>query len=147
MGRADLDKFLVSKGKSVAKDDYAQILYNRGLINSMIGTEAIRTAMKKFGNKPLTGEQIRWGFENLDLSADRIRELGFEGMLKPMKFTCQDHQGADEGRVHQWDGKAWKIISDYYKADLSLLDPMVKETAAKYAKDKGLSPRDCSKES
>src|SRR5437660_339231 len=64
---ADLDKFVLSKGKSVAKDDYAQVLYNRGLLNSMIGTEAIRTAMKRYGNKPMTGEQIRWGFENLNL--------------------------------------------------------------------------------
>ena len=67
----DLEKFVVSKGKSVAKDDFAQVLYNRGLINSMLGMEAIRTAQEKFGNKPLTGEQVRWGFENLDLTADR----------------------------------------------------------------------------
>ena len=144
---ADLDKFLVSKGKSIAKDDYAQVLYNRGIINSMIGTEAIRVAMKKFGNKTMTGEQIRWGFENLNLTAERIAELGFEGMLQPMKFTCQDHQGADVARIQQWDGKEWKIISGYYKADLTLLDPMVKEAAAKYAAEKKITPRDCSKES
>ena len=64
-----------------------------------------------------------------------------------MKFSCQDHQGADEARVHQWDGKQWKIISDYYKADLSLLDKLVAEQAAKYAKEKNITPRDCSKES
>src|SRR5215211_7401962 len=129
----DLEKFVRSKGKSVAKDDFAQVLYNRGLVNSMIGTEAIRTAMKKFGNKPLTGEQIRWGFENLDLTAERIKELGFEGMVSPIKLSCQDHQGADEARVQQWDGKEWKVISGNYKADLSILDPMVKEQSAKYA--------------
>ena len=39
--------------------------------------------MKKFGNKPMTGEQVRWGFENLDLTAARIKELGFEGMVEP----------------------------------------------------------------
>ena len=144
---ADLDKFVVSKGKSVAKDDYAQVLYNRGLINSMLGVEAIRTAQEKYGKKPLTGEQIRWGFENLSLSEARIKQLGFEGMIKPMKFSCQDHQGADQARVQQWDGKAWKIISDYYAADESILAPMVKEAAAKYAKDKGITPRDCPKES
>ena len=113
----DLEKFVVSKGKSAGKDDFAQVLYNRGIINSMLGTEAIRTAQGKFGNKPLTGEQIRWGFENLNLTADRIKELGFEGMLKPIKFTCQDHQGADQARLQQWDGKKWKIISDFYTAD------------------------------
>jgi branched-chain amino acid transport system substrate-binding protein len=144
---ADLEKYLLSKGKSVSKDDYAQVLYNRGLINSMLGVEGIRTAMKKFGNKPMTGEQIRWGLENLNLSAERITELGFEGMLKPIMLTCQDHQGADEARVQQWDGKNWKIISGYYKADLSILDPMVKGAAAKYAADKKIPPRDCAKES
>ena len=103
------------------------MLYNRGLINSMIGVEAIRTAQKKYGNKPLTGEQVRWGFENLDLTAARIKELGFEGMIAPIKFSCQDHQGADQGRVQQWDGKEWKIISDFYTADRKILDPMVKD--------------------
>ena len=144
---ADLDKFVVSKGKSASKDDYAQVLYNRGVINSMIGTEAVRTAMKKFGNKPMTGEQVRWGLENLNLTEARIKELGFDGMIQPMKFSCADHQGADVARVQQWDGKAWKIISGYYKADLSILDPMVKEASEKYATEKKITPRDCSKES
>jgi branched-chain amino acid transport system substrate-binding protein len=143
----DLEKYLVSKGKSIAKDDFAQVLYNRGIINSMLGTEAIRTAQGKFGKKPLTGEQIRWGFENLNLTGDRLKELGFDGMLKPIKFSCQDHQGADQARLQQWDGKQWKIISDFYTADESLLSPMVKETASKYAKEKNITPRDCAKES
>ena len=142
----DLDKFVVAKGKSVAKDDYAQVLYNRGLLNSMIGTEAIRTAMKKFGNKPLNGEQIRWGFENLNLTAARIKALGFDGMLEPLVFSCQDHQGADVARVQQWDGKAWKIISGYYTADRKILDPMVKDASAKYGEEKKIIPRDCTRE-
>lgn len=144
---ADLEKFVVSKGKSVAKDDFAQVLYNRGLLNSMIGTEAIRTAMKKFGNKPMTGEQVRWGFEHLNLTAARIKELGFEGMVSPIQLSCEDHQGADVARVQQWDGKEWKVISDWYKADRSILDPMVKEAATKYGAEKKITPRDCSKES
>ena len=144
---ADMEKFVISKDKSAGKETFAQVLYNRGLINSMLGVEAIRTAQDKFGKKPLTGEQVRWGFENLSLSADRIKALGFEGMLRPIKFSCQDHQGADVARLHQWDGKEWKIISDYYTADDSILAPMVTEAAAKYAKDKNITPRDCAKES
>ena len=144
---ADIDKYVVAKNKSAGADTVGQVLYNRGLINSMLGVEAIRTAQKKYGNKPLTGEQIRWGFENLDLSAAQLKELGFAEMLKPLKLSCSNHQGADQARVQQWDGKAWKVISDFYTADLSLLDPMVKETAAKYAAEKKIAPRDCSKES
>ena len=144
---ADLEKFVISKDKSAGKDTFAQVLYNRGLMNSMLGVEAIRVAQEKYGKKPLNGEQVRWGFENLSLSADRLKQLGFEGMLRPIKFSCQDHQGADLARLHQWDGKQWNIISDFYTADSSILAPMVKETAAKYAKDKNITPRDCSKES
>ena len=145
----DLDKHVVAKGKSQAKaDEITHVLYNRGLINSVLGTEAIRTAMKKYGNKPMTGEQVRWGFENLELTEARIKELGLDGMILPIKFSCADHEGnARKARVHQWDGKAWKIISDWYTADDSVLAPMVKETAAKYAAEKKLTPRDCSKES
>ncbi len=89
------------------------MLYNRGLINSMVGAEAIRTAQAKFGNKPLTGEQVRWGFENLDLTADRIKQLGFEGMIGPAQGLVHRPRGhARCARVHQWDGKEWKVISD-----------------------------------
>lgn len=145
---ADIEKHVVAPGKSQAKpDEITHVLYNRGLVNAMLGVEAIRTAQAKFGNKPLTGEQIRWGMENLNLSAERIKELGFDGMLRPLKMTCSDHEGARFARVQQWDGKAWKTISDWYTADDSLLAPMVKETAAKYAAEKKITPRDCSKES
>ncbi len=144
---ADIEKHVFAKGQGVGKDTFAQVLYNRGLIDSLIGTEAIRTAQGKFGNKPLTGEQVRWGFENLNLTAERIKELGFEGMLEPIKLSCADHQGADKARLHQWDGKEWKIISDYYTADRSVVDPLVKEVSEKYASEKNITPRDCSKES
>ena len=123
------------------------MLYNRFLINSMLGTESIRTAMAKFGNKPMTGEQVRWGIEHLDLTAERIKQLGFEGMIGPIKVSCADHEGTRLSRVHQWDGKKWNIISDWYTADDAVIAPLVKDTAAKYATEKKITPRDCSKES
>lgn len=145
---AEIEKHLYAKGKGAAKpEEIGHVLYNRGIINSMIGVEAIRTAQEKFGKKPLTGEQIRWGFEHLNLTAERIKELGFEGMMRPLKFSCEDHEGARFARIHQWDGKEWKVISDWYEADDSIVAPIVKETAAAYAKEKGITPRDCSKES
>jgi branched-chain amino acid transport system substrate-binding protein len=145
---ADVEKFVISKGKTQAKpEEVGQVLYNRGLMNSMIGTEAIRTAQKKFGNKPLTGEQVRWGLENLELTEARIKELGFEGMVLPMKFSCANHEGGTpKARIQQWDGKEWKVISDWYTADDTVLGPMVTATAKKYGEDKKITPRDCSKE-
>ena len=145
---ADIEKYVYAKGLGMAQpEDVGHVLYNRGVIDSRIGVEAIRTAQEKFGKKPLTGEQIRWGFENLNLTEERLKELGFEGMMRPLKFSCEDHEGARFARLHQWDGKQWNVISDWYEADDSILAPLVKDTAAAYAKEKGITPRDCSKES
>lgn len=145
---ADIEKYVYGKGLGKANPgDIGHVLYNRGMINAALGIEAIRTAQKKFGNKPLTGEQIRWGVENLNLDEARIKEMGLEGALRPIKISCDDHEGARWARVQQWDGKEWKVISDWYQADDGLLKPMVKDAAEKYAKEKNITPRDCSKES
>ncbi len=142
---ADIKKHVGDK--RLGKEDFAQVLYNRGVVNAMLGVEAIRKAQEKHGKKPLTGEQIRWGLENLNLDAVRVKELGMEGMIKGIKTTCADHEGARDGRVQQWDGKAWKVISDFYTARADVTDPIVKDVSAKYAADKKIEPRDCSKES
>jgi branched-chain amino acid transport system substrate-binding protein len=140
----DLKKFVYDKNKGAAKwEETDEVLYLRGLITAMLGIEAIRTAQEKFGKKPLTGEQVRWGFENLNLTADRIKQLGFEGVLSPIKVTCADHEGARSARIHTWDGKNWNITSDWYTADDSVIAPMVKESAAKYAAEKKITPAKC----
>ena len=105
----------------------------------MLGTDSIRTAMAKFGNKPMTGEQVRWGIEHLNLTADRIKQLGFDGVLKPIKVSCADHEGARTGRIQTWDGKNWGITSDWYTSNDDVIEPLVKDIAAKYAADKKLS--------
>ena len=138
----DLKKFVYDRSKGLAKwEETGEILYVRALINSMLGTEAIRTAQGKFGKKPLTGEQVRWGFENLNLSADRLKQLGFEGVLRPLRTSCQDHEGSRVGRVQTWDGKNWNLTSDWITADDAVLVPMVKESAAKYAAEKKITPK------
>ena len=145
---ADVKKHLYDKAKGATKwDEVGEVLYNRGLVNAMLGVEAIRTAQKKFGNKPLTGEQVRWGIENLDLNGERIKALGFDGMLQPLKVSCSDHEGTRAGRIQQWDGAKWTIISDWYQSDDKVIKPMVDAAAKKYADEKKLAVRDCSKES
>jgi branched-chain amino acid transport system substrate-binding protein len=137
----DLKVHVYDKGQGNAKwEETGEILYVRGLINGMLGIESIRKAQSRFGNKPMTGEQVRWGIENLDLSADRLKQLGFEGVLKPIKVSCADHEGARTGRIQTWDGKNWKFTSDWYEADDKVIAPMVKDTATKYAAEKKISP-------
>ncbi len=143
----DLTKYLYDKGLGSAKwDETGEVLYIRGLVNGMLGVESIRKAQTKFGNKPLTGEQVRWGIENLEISADRVKELGFEGVMKPIKVSCSDHEGTRAGRIQQWDGTKWNVVSEWYESDDKVIKPMVEAAAKKYAEEKKLPIRDCSKE-
>jgi branched-chain amino acid transport system substrate-binding protein len=45
------------------------VLYTRGVIIQMLAVEAVRRAQERFGKgKVMTGEQVRWGLENLNLT-------------------------------------------------------------------------------
>jgi hypothetical protein len=64
-------------------------------------------------------------------------------IIKPIKISCADHSGGRSGRVQQWDGRGWKLISDWYTADEDVTEPLVKEVSAKYAAARNIAPRDC----
>lgn len=120
------------------------LAHTRGMMISMLQVEAIRAAQEKYGKgKALTPEQVRWGYENLDLTAARLKALGFGEIMRPIKTSCSNHMGADWARIVQWDGGKWKITSDWYQASKTHIDPLVKEYAAKYAKEKNITPRNC----
>lgn len=135
-----------NKGNMEDKSRIGSVYYNRGVVHGIITVEAIRTAQEKFGKKPLSGEEMRWGFEHLNIDAKRLKELGAEGFMPDLKITCADHEGSGKVKYQQWDGKQWKVVSDWIDADSEMVRPMIEESAAKYAKEKGLTPRDCSKE-
>jgi branched-chain amino acid transport system substrate-binding protein len=143
----DVIKHVYEKGKAVGKKEMVgEALYNRGIVNAMFSAEAIRTAMAKFGNKPLTGEQVRWGFENLNLTDKRLEELGMKGFTHPLKVTCEDHEGSGPILVQQWDGKKWNIVSDWVMPMREVVRPKIEAAAVEEGKKLGYTQRDCSKE-
>ncbi len=106
----DILKNVYDRNKGAGKkEEVGTVLYNRGMINAMVTIEAIRTAQAKYGKKPLTGEQVRWGIENLNLDQARLRQLGFGGLMQPLKLSCNDHEGVRMARIHQWDGTKWVL--------------------------------------
>jgi len=126
------------------REEVGQVLYNRGLMNAAIIAEAIRNAQAKYGEKPLTGEQIRDGFEAIDIDAARLEAMGLTGFMEAIKISCTDHEGTGRAFVQQWDGKSWSRISDWVEPNRSgLLRPMIEEAAAAYAAEKGITPRSC----
>jgi branched-chain amino acid transport system substrate-binding protein len=143
----DIFKHLYDKGKGAAKREaVGEVLYNRGIINAMLNTEAIRTAMAKFGNKPLTGEQVRWGFEHVDLTEKRLEDLGMKGLTRPLKVTCENHEGNGQALVQQWDGKNWSLISDWIEPMRDVVRPKLEAAAVEEGKKLNYAMRDCSKE-
>ena len=147
---ADIKKFVYGKNKGNMEDKarVGSVYYNRGVVHGIITVEAIRKAQEKYGKgKALTGEQMRWGFENLNLDDARLKALGATGFMPPLKITCADHEGPGKVKFQQWDGSQWKVITDWVESDRPLVRGMIEESAAAYAKEKGIKPRDCSKES
>ena len=127
------------------RNHWGEILYNRSILNSVYGVEAVRTAMKRWGNKPMSGEQVRWGLEHLDVSEQRLAELGLAGFAKSLKITCADHESAGSVLIQQWDGSEWHIVSDWIEPMRDVVRPMIENAAAQYAKENNITPRDCSK--
>ena len=144
---SDIVKILLAqvhgKGQGTGpKEEVGQVLYLRGVMSAMIGIEGIRSAQERFGKgKVVTGEQVRWGLENLNLTQAKLDALGFKGVMRPISTSCMDHMGAAWTRVHTWNGKAWEFTSDWMQADEQILKPLVKATADKYAAEKKLTRR------
>jgi branched-chain amino acid transport system substrate-binding protein len=144
----DIQKHVVARGKGNLEDPkrFGSVYYNLGVVNGILNVEAVRTAQAKFGKKPLTGEQVRWGFENLDIDEGRLEQLGARGLLQRIRLSCSDHEGGGAVKFQQWDGNQWNLISDWVHPDRKLLRPIIEASARKYAREKGITPRDCEKE-
>jgi branched-chain amino acid transport system substrate-binding protein len=143
----DILKLVYDKGKGAGKKEaVGEVLYNRMVINAMLDTEAIRTAMAKFGNKAPSAEEVRWGMENLNLTDQRLEQLGMKGLLRPLKVSCENHEGNGMAAVQQWDGKQWKIVSDWIEPMREIVRPKLEEAAVVEAGKLGYTKRDCSKE-
>jgi branched-chain amino acid transport system substrate-binding protein len=143
----DMMKFVYDKGQGAGKkEEVGDVLYNRGLVAAMMTVEAVRQAQVKYGKKPLKGEQVRWGLENMDINAAAIKKLGFDGFMTPLSTSCVNHSGESQARIQTWDGKKWIVHKEVFHADSQIIRPMIRASAEKYAVEKKITRRDCAKE-
>jgi branched-chain amino acid transport system substrate-binding protein len=140
----DILTYVYARGKGAGPEgDVGTTRWIRGVLQGVLTAEGLRTAMRHFGHQPLTGAQVQWGFEHLTLTAARLKELGAEGLLPPLTLSCRDHEGGGGVKFQQWDGTQWTVITDWIATDQALVRPLVEASAAKYAQEKGITPRDC----
>ena len=139
----DILEAVHGKGQGTGpKEEVGSVLYMRGAMSAMLGIEGIKRAQERYGKgKVMTGEQVRWGLENLALDQKKLEALGFSEVMRPVSTSCVDHMGPAYARIHTWDGSKWAFTSDWYQADESVLKPMVRSSAAKYAAEKKITPR------
>jgi branched-chain amino acid transport system substrate-binding protein len=140
----DILTYVYARGKGPGPaSDVGTGHWIRGMLRALLTTEGIRTAMRQFGNQPLTGAQVQWGFEHLTLTAAALKALGAEGLFSPITLSCRDHEGGGGVKFQQWDGTQWTVLTDWMAPDQALVRPLVEASAAKYAQEKGITPRDC----
>jgi branched-chain amino acid transport system substrate-binding protein len=140
----DILTSVYARGKGAGPErDVGTTRWTTGVVRGLLTAEALRTAMRHFGNQPLTGAQVQWGLEHLSLTAASLKELGAEGLLPPFTLSCRDHEGGGSVKFQQWNGQQWTVLTDWIAPDQALVRPLVEASAAKYAQEKGITSRTC----
>jgi branched-chain amino acid transport system substrate-binding protein len=140
----ELLQYVYAQGKGAGPErEVGTGPWRRGMLSGLLTAEALRTAMRHFGHHPLTGAQVQWGLEHLTLTAASLKALGAEGLISPFSLSCRDHEGGGGVQFQQWDGQQWTVLTDWIATDQALVRPLVEAAAAKYAQEKGMTPRDC----
>lgn len=130
----DILSLVVETGQSrvASPEKVGENLYNRGVMNSVLIAEAIRTAQELTGKAEVNAVDVRRGFENLDITEERLKEIGLEGFMPPLRLSCEDHSGGNAVYVQQWDGATWKPVTDWFAPMTEVVRPLLEQAAADY---------------
>ena len=123
------------------------VYYNRGVGAAVMWIEALKNAQEIHGKvgQAVTGAEFRDGYEALDMPPEKLEEIGISGMIAPFELSCAKHDGAGLFRMMQWDGEKFQLVTDWMGApDPAFIRGLVEESAAKFAAENGVTPRDCS---
>lgn len=129
------------KGNLEDKKRIGSVYHNLGVVSGIFSVEAMRIAQAKFGNRTLSGDEMRWGFDHLQLDEKRVEELGAKGLFHSIHVTWDNHEGNGLVTFQRWDGKKWNVVSDWIAPDWELLRPIIVKSAEAYAKAKGIKIR------
>ena len=129
----DILRLVHGKGLSQGtKEHVGDVLYNRGIYNSVLIAEAIRNAQTLSGKKMVDGADVRRGLETLDVTDARWGEIGLPGFAGPIRLTCQDHNGHRPAFMQRWDGTGWAKVSDQMQPVSDRLTSLMDEAATDY---------------
>ena len=132
----DILKYVVDKGKSqvTSKDKVGEVLYNRAVLNAALIVEAIRSAQNLTGKRQVNGDDVRRGFEALNITDARWKEIGLPGFAAPIHLSCADHNGHGGISLVQWDGTKWNTTVPSIHPIKDKVLPMIDGAAEEYVK-------------
>lgn len=131
---AALQEHVIDTGMTASSaEERAGVFYSRGVVMSMILAEGIAAAQAEYGVGEINAEQLRWGLENLNVTDERLAELGMTGMVPPFATSCSDHTGHSGGWMLEWNGSEFVQVSDLLTPDRDAIAPMEAAAAADYA--------------
>ena len=140
----DLRTHVYDAGKAAgAGDQHGYVLYNRGLYQAFLTTEAIRKAQEMFGVSDITPAQMRDAMEALEITDELMAAAGLPDFAPAFSVSCENHGGSGQAKIQQWDAdsQTWSVITDWISADRSVVDPLIAEDSAAYAAEAGISER------
>ena len=109
--------------------------------------EALRIAQEMHNKvgKAVTGAEFRDGYEALNMTEERLGEIGVKGMVAPFAISCANHEGAGKFAMMQWDGTKFVQVTDWEAPlDPGFIRKLVEESAAKFASENNITPKQCS---
>ncbi|MEP6019756.1 MAG: ABC transporter substrate-binding protein [Paracoccaceae bacterium] len=137
----DIQKYVIDAGKGAgAGDQLGSVLYNRGVYAAMLAAEAAKTAQGIHGTADITPAMMRDGMEALEISQEKMAELGLPDFGPSFNVSCSNHGGDAFVGVTQWDAsaKTWSLISDFKETDGEVIGALVAEDSAAYASENNI---------
>ena len=137
----------VGKGNLQNPERIGTVYWNRGVSAAVMWIEALRNAQQihnKVG-QTVSGPEFRDGYEAINMTPERLEQLGIAGMIPSFALSCANHEGAGMFKVMQWNGKSFDIVSEEWVAapDPAFIRSLIEESAAKFAAENGITPRQC----
>ena len=124
----EIVRTVIEPGKGAGpKERVGSTYYNIGVATMAVAAEAARKALAEYG-EPLTGEKLRKGFE-------LIKGYDAQGLMPPVTFSAQDHQGGGQGRVASWDGEKWVPETDWHASFQDIVWDEINKGAEQYKKE------------
>ncbi|PZO68187.1 MAG: ABC transporter permease [Paracoccus denitrificans] len=140
----ELKEHVIDPGKASQGGQFiGSSQYSRGMYAALVIAEAIKKAQEVAGKSDINAEDLRNGFEALDITEARMAELGLPDFGQPIKLDCANHGGAGMARIQQWDAaaKQWNLISAFTQPDEEIIEPLIAADSEAYAKENNITPR------